>query len=140
QWPSRQQATVASEAIVLNNDFGIPGELEMLQAVIGHNDVDMRVRRQERLDSLTPSGVHCHGGLSVACHEHRFIANLACSRCFGDDPGSMPKCCAVTSANDAGSPAACLQGSDERHDYRGLPGATGKDVANDHNRYARVVT
>jgi hypothetical protein len=90
QRPGGQQPAVADAAIVEDADFHIAGQCRVLQAVVAHQDVDLRMGCAQRGGVQALWG-HEHRHAGAAGQQQRLVAHILGAA--GAAPRGNPGCC-----------------------------------------------
>ena len=76
QRPRRQQPAVADAAVVEDQQLGAAGQAVVLQAVVGHQHIDLGMCRAQRQRRRAAIAAHPHRHGAATVQQQRFVADL----------------------------------------------------------------
>src|SRR5690606_22419008 len=112
---------------------------QVLQAIVGHNDIDVRVLFLQFLQGLAALGMHGYRYLRGLCDQRGFVAKVCRIKLALSDSGVAAHRGAIAPADDARLPAARLQGLNQCDDHRRLARAPHINIAHDDDRQPALV-
>ena len=137
QRPRRQQQAVADAALVEDDDLHVAVQAQVLQAVVGHQHVDVGMGRAQQACRIDAPARHRHWSGGAAMDQQRLVADIGGMAVRTEFDGARALS-AVAARDDAGCPAVLSQSLHECDDGRRLAGAAGDQVADHEHRHRRV--
>lgn len=127
-------------AIILHRNLHVAGKPVVLQAVIAHDDVAMRVRRKQGHGRGHPVAPRPYRAFRALRKQHGFVANPARIATPGQRllrGPAPPTVAAIAAQHDAWVLAGSAQPLDRPQNERRLAGAPDSQIAHHDDRYAQ---
>ena len=131
QQPGRQQETVAGATAIQHTEFQVALQGQVLQAVVGHDDLGGRVGRQQRSGGLNAAKGNKRGCPGALANQQAFVTHLLCEA-LCQNFAAVRRGSAMTAGNHAHLPALGPQVIHQGHDDGRFAHATDHHTA-DHN-------
>lgn len=134
----RQQPAVAHASFVEHGNVDVSTEPVVLQAIVGHDQIDLRVGLNQGPGRLYPVIVHEHRDARALFDKKGFVTTLL-GRQMRLHLQAGARAPAVTARDDPRVPALLLQLAHQRHHQRCFASAAGREVAHDDHRHRQAM-